>query len=65
MARPCMSCQDDLPVSKVLQLLQYSKEDSLSFLPPAKPKSGDVYLFSPGDNEKAKGIIIYYIIYII
>ena len=42
-------------MDKVLELLSNSSNNGLSSFPPSKPKSGDVYLFSPAGNVKAKG----------
>ena len=56
MAVPCLNSKDDLPVSKVLELLLNSNaEGTVSVLPPVKPRSGEVYLFSAAGNTKAKG----------
>ena len=53
MAVPCVNSKDDLPVSKVLELLLNSNEATISVLPPVKPRSGEVYLFSAVGNAKA------------
>ena len=58
MAKPCLNSQCDLSNSKVLQLLQNPDEACISYIPPVKPKGGEIYLFSPGINATAKGIII-------
>ena len=50
MAVPCVNSKDDLPVSKVLELLLNSNEATISVLPPVKPRSGEVYLFSAVGN---------------
>lgn len=55
MAVPCSYSKDDLTVTKVLDLLLNSVEGTLSFHPPAKPLSGECYLFSAAGNVKAKG----------
>lgn len=57
MASPCCHWEGNLTVSKILDLLLNSESYTVSTVPPVRPKAGEVYLFSPGDKTKAKGIV--------
>lgn len=46
---------EELFVDKVIELILKSDEAAASVVPPAKPRSGEVYLFSAAENVKAKG----------
>ena len=46
---------EELSVDKVIELILKSDEAAASVVPPAKPRSGEVYLFSAAENVKAKG----------
>ena len=35
--------------------IQYLPEDSVSTLPPVKPKAGEVYFYTPGKDVSKKG----------
>ena len=44
-----------LAISTAVELLQNPPEDSVSTLPPVKPKAGEVYLYTPGKDVSKKG----------
>ena len=55
LATPCFVSNEELSVDKVIELILKSDETVASVVPPAKPRSGEVYLFSAAGNVKAKG----------
>ena len=55
LATHCFVCNEELSVDKVIELILKSDEVAASVVPPAKPQSGEVYLFSAAENVKAKG----------
>ena len=57
MACPCLHLQEDMQLSNVLKLLLNPEASCVNHLPPVRPKAGDVFLFSPGENKNAKGMI--------
>ena len=46
---------DDMSVDEAHGLLLSAASSSYSYLPPVKPKGGEVYLFSPGSSPKKRG----------
>ena len=56
LATPCFVSNEELYVEKLTELIIKSDEVAASVVPPAKPQSGEVYLFSAAENVKAKGI---------
>ena len=45
-----------LTVTAVVELLQNPPQDRVINLPPVRPKAGDVYIYSPGDEAAKKCI---------
>lgn len=58
MGKPCLVASEDLPNSQVLQYLQTKDEKLLCSDPPVKPRAGEVYLYSPL-NDQFAGMIYY------
>ena len=43
-------------ISTVVELLTNPSEETVSNLPPVKPKAGEVYVYSPGKDLSKKGM---------
>ncbi len=55
MAKPMMSVNNDLSLSKVMKLLDEANKEDTCHVPPAMPKSGEVYVYEPlNDYSKSK-----------
>ena len=54
MAKPLMRVSNDLNHSKVLELLEEADKSSISHLPPAMPKAGDVYVYEPMNDNSSR-----------
>ena len=54
-----MCCESELSSDLVQTseavLTKANSDESVTYLPPLKPEGGDVYLFSPKNNQHAKG----------
>ena len=55
LATPCFVSNEELSVDKLLELILKSDKAAASVVLHAKPRSGEVYLFSAAANVKSKG----------
>ena len=45
---------EELSQQEALALLQKVQSSSLSYVPPIRPKAGDVYIYSPGCEDPSR-----------
>lgn len=50
--------QRELSPQEAARLLLHPDQEKISYVPPAQPKEGAVYLYSPGENIAKKGMCI-------
>ena len=48
-----------LAVSEVIQLLKKPPEEAISTLPPAKPKSGEIYIYKNDNSANGEQLVMH------
>ena len=62
MTAPYKISSTPLAINTVVRLLQNPPQDSVCYVPPARPKAGEVYIYSDGGNDDKKGLCYWMII---
>ena len=51
--KPFRVCSDPLGTDEAVEILESTSEEQISFLPPVKPKGGEMYIYWNPDSSKA------------